>query len=48
VHEAESRLRSRGCSKVNLQLRASNSQVARFYAALGYNEEPRVSMGRVL
>src|SRR5690606_35580736 len=48
VHEGESRLRLRGCSKVNLQIRASNSRVAGFYAALGYSEEPRVSMGRAL
>ena len=46
--EAESRLRSLGCPKVNLQVRTSNAGVVRFYQALGYAIEERVSMGKRL
>lgn len=48
VAEAERRLKDLGCSKVNLQIRASNAGVAEFYRAVGYEVEERVSMGRVL
>lgn len=46
--EAESRLRNLGCPKVNLQVRSSNASVVRFYQALGYAIEERVSMGKRL
>jgi ribosomal protein S18 acetylase RimI-like enzyme len=46
--EAEARLRSLGCPKVNLQIRSSNFEVVRFYQALGYAIEERVSMGKRL
>lgn len=48
VREAEDRLRQLGCTKVNLQVRASNEEVIAFYRTLGYEIEPRVSMGRRL
>lgn len=48
VRHAEAALAQRGCVKINLQLLASNAETAAFYAALGYQVEPRVSMGRVL
>jgi ribosomal protein S18 acetylase RimI-like enzyme len=48
VRTAEARLRALGRVKVNLQIRSSNSSVAAFYASIGYDEEPRVSMGRRL
>ena len=37
-----------GCSKLNLQVRASNNEVVEFYKRLGYNVEDRVSMGKLL
>ncbi|MEM7561963.1 MAG: GNAT family acetyltransferase [Pseudomonadota bacterium] len=37
-----------GCSKVNLQIRAGNEAVASFYRSLGFDEEPRISMGKHL
>ncbi len=48
VHEAEKRLLSMGCRKVNLQVRTSNSGVVAFYERLGYATEERVSMGKRL
>jgi ribosomal protein S18 acetylase RimI-like enzyme len=45
---AEERLRSLSCPKVNLQIRSSNVSVARFYQALDYAIEERVSMGKRL
>jgi len=46
--EAEARLGSLGCPKVNLQIRSSNVDVVRFYQSLGYAIEERVSMGKRL
>ena len=46
VHHAEAWLRSRGCPKVQLMIREENTAVRGFYAALGYEEEPRVVMAR--
>ena len=39
-------LRSAGCTKVNLQIRATNSEVRGFYESLGFEIEERLSMGR--
>lgn len=46
IQEAERRLAALGCSKINLQIRASNRGVTKFYAGLGYAVEDRVSMGK--
>lgn len=46
--EAERSLRSAGCPKVNLQIRASNRAVIAFYERLGYSVDDVVSMGRRL
>ena len=48
VRAAEARLAALGCVKVNLQIRATNAPVARFYHRLGYQVEERISMGRVI
>ena len=48
LRDAEAALRARGCSKVNLQVRATNDSVVAFYRALGYELEERLSMGRTL
>ena len=45
---AEAALRALGCSKINLQVRATNQGVVAFYRALGYQIEERLSMGRAL
>ena len=46
VLEAERRLRSLGCVKINLQVRAGNAAVVSFYRRLGFDVEERVSMGK--
>jgi ribosomal protein S18 acetylase RimI-like enzyme len=48
MNEAERRLRQIGCTKINLQVRASNQGVVSFYEKLGYAVEERVSMGKRL
>ena len=46
--EAEQALAARGCPKVNLQIRASNTAVVAFYESLGYAIDEVVSMGKRL
>ncbi|PSJ43238.1 GNAT family acetyltransferase [Allosphingosinicella deserti] len=48
IREAEARLAALGCTKVNLQVRADNDVVVNLYASLGYEIEPRISMGKRL
>ena len=45
---AETSLRQLGCPKINLQVRAENSGVVRFYESLGYSVEERLSLGKVI
>jgi RimJ/RimL family protein N-acetyltransferase len=46
MNEAEARLRNCGCTKVNLQVRSTNKEVAAFYEKIGYVAEDRISMGK--
>jgi ribosomal protein S18 acetylase RimI-like enzyme len=48
MEEAERRLRSEGCPKINLQVRTSNTEVLAFYRALGYIQDDVVSFGKRL
>ena len=48
VKHAVDALRQIGCVKVNLQVRATNTQVIAFYESLGFSTEERVSMGKLL
>lgn len=48
LRRLEADLKSRGCLKVNLQVRATNTQVIGFYERLGFMVEPIVSMGKRL
>lgn len=48
MKRAEESLISLGCVKINLQIRSTNSEVQKFYVALGYNTEDRISMGKQL
>ena len=45
VRRATHKLCAIGCTKVNLQIRATNTQVRRFYESLGFDIEERLSMG---
>lgn len=48
ISDAEALLAALGCTKVNLQVRADNDAVVGLYAGLGYEIEPRISMGKRL
>ena len=48
VRAAEAALIALGCAKVNLQLHAHNADGQAFWRALGYEVEPRISMGKDL
>jgi ribosomal protein S18 acetylase RimI-like enzyme len=48
MRQVESTLADVGCPKLNLQIRAGNEQVKKFYEALGYEVEERLSMGKRL
>ncbi|WP_291380020.1 GNAT family acetyltransferase [Demequina sp.] len=48
VEHAVDTLRSLGCVKVNLQVRRGNDSVRGFYEALGWVEDPVMSMGLLL
>ena len=48
MRDAERRLRLLGCPKINLQVRAENTDVQAFYAALGFKDDNVVSLGKRL
>jgi ribosomal protein S18 acetylase RimI-like enzyme len=48
VREAERRLAAEGCPKVNLQVRATNSEAVNFYTAIGYAQDDVLSFGKRL
>jgi ribosomal protein S18 acetylase RimI-like enzyme len=48
MDEAERLLIARGCPKLNLQLRRTNTAARGFYAALGYAEDDTISFGKRL
>lgn len=48
VNHAVAALKALGCDKVNLQVRAGNEAVVAFYESLGFETEPRVSMGKLV
>ena len=46
--EAERLLAERGCPKLNLQVRSTNTGVIEFYRSLGYQVDETVSLGKRL
>jgi ribosomal protein S18 acetylase RimI-like enzyme len=46
--EVETKLRSLGCPKINLQIRRENIATCSFYAKLGFGEDNVVSFGKRL
>ena len=44
----EKKLTARGCPKINLLIRSSNTEVIKFYAAIGYKQDQVVCMGKRL
>ena len=48
MRRAEGALAARGCTKVNLQVRAGNEEAVGLYRSLGYEVEERISLGKAL
>lgn len=48
MNAIETRLKAKGCPKINLQVRSSNQQVLSFYHALGYIDDEVISLGKRL
>jgi ribosomal protein S18 acetylase RimI-like enzyme len=48
VKHAETKLKSLGCPKINLQVRKGNETVLGFYQAIGYQEDEVASLGKRL
>ncbi|MBR7974715.1 GNAT family acetyltransferase [Burkholderia vietnamiensis] len=48
LDHAERALATRGCLKINLQVLPGNDDACRFYAALGYRVEERITFGKAL
>ena len=48
MDRAEAKLVERGCAKINLQIRATNTKVIRFYKGIGFKVDEVVSMGKRL
>jgi ribosomal protein S18 acetylase RimI-like enzyme len=48
MRHAEHLLRERGCPKLNLQVRSSNTKALAFYRSLGYVQDDVLSFGRRL
>ena len=44
----QSKLSTLGCPKINLQVREDNLEAVNFYKAIGYAQEPVLSMGKRL
>ncbi len=48
MNAVEKKIRSKGCPKINLQVRKDNLKVLDFYEAIGYKMDEVVSMGKRL
>ena len=48
MNQAESKLTTAGCPKINLQIRETNTEVIQFYKSIGYAKDLVVSMGKRL
>lgn len=48
MRHAESELKKLGCPRINLQVRAHNTDVIQFYESLGFKDDNVISLGRRL
>jgi len=48
MQEVEKRIRAKGCPKINLQVRAANDGVIKFYQSLGYTDDKVIGLGKRL
>lgn len=48
MERIEAELKAMGCPKLNIQVRAANSEALKFYECLGYTVDQAVSLGKRL
>lgn len=48
MHAVEQRIQLKGCPKINLQVRGTNTQAAAFYQSIGYDIENVIGFGKRL
>ena len=48
MQEVERRIRAKGCTKINLQVRATNKEIIQFYQSLGYTDDHVIGLGKRL
>ncbi len=48
MHAVEQRIQLKGCPKINLQVRGTNTQAAAFYQSIGYDIENVIGLGKRL
>ena len=48
MRAVETRIKNKGCPKINLQVRSTNASVLEFYAAIGYGNDEVVGLGKRL
>jgi ribosomal protein S18 acetylase RimI-like enzyme len=48
MQAVESLIKQKGCPKINLQVRATNEAVIKFYSAIGYGNDHVVGLGKRL
>jgi ribosomal protein S18 acetylase RimI-like enzyme len=48
MEAVEKRIRSKGCPKINLQVRETNAAVIQFYRSLGYADDHVIGLGKRL
>ena len=48
MEQIEDRIRQTGCPKINLQIRGSNTEIAAFYQAIGYDIDSTIGLGKRL
>ena len=48
MQAVESLIKQKGCPKINLQVRATNETVIKFYSAIGYGNDNVVGLGKRL
>lgn len=48
MEEAENLLRQKGCPKINLQVRTTNTEVIEFYSVIGYGDDRVIGLGKRL
>ena len=46
--EVERRIKEKGCPKINLQIRASNTDVIAFYKSIGFMDDNVIGLGKRL